>query len=149
MYRLFKIGIIAFAIFLALISHYVFPGWVSIIPWAILALILGYLSLTWKLAIKNGAFYGYFLFITYILIGYNGNMDRAGITRIILFSVFFSLIGALAGISGALMGFFIRQQWGKYSKKSIAGAMNKNEHFGANDHYTQFSSGRKPIINEQ
>lgn len=110
MRRIPKIAIVVFAILLAVFSYYFFVGWFNLIPWAIVTLIIGYNSYGYKDAVVKGALFGYFLFITYILIGYKGNMDKAGIFKIILFSIFFSLVGAVAGAIGAVIGYFIRRK---------------------------------------
>ena len=101
---------IILAIVLAVISYHFFTGWFNIIPWTIFALLTGYFSSNKKVAIFNGALFGFFLFFIYILIGYKGNSDRAAIIRILLFSLVFSLIGAVAGIIGALTGQFLKNK---------------------------------------
>jgi len=71
---------------------------------------VGYLSSSKKDAITKGVLFGYFLFITYILIGYKGSLDKASINRIVLFSILFSLVGGVAGIVGTLIGYFIKKK---------------------------------------
>jgi hypothetical protein len=58
----------------------------------------------------NGAIFGYFLFLVYILIGYGGKTDMKSIITITIFSLLFSLIGSVAGISGAFIGNFARKK---------------------------------------
>ena len=109
MMRIPKIAIVILAILLAIISYYVFVGWFNVVPWAIVVLIIGYTCSRNRDAVVKGSLFGYFLFITYILIGYKGNMDDSGIIKIVLFSIFFSLVGAVAGAIGSLIGYFIRR----------------------------------------
>jgi hypothetical protein len=101
---------IILAIAIAIISYHFFTGWYNIIPWTIFSLLTGYFSTNKKNAIINGSLFGFFLFFIYILIGYKGNSDRAAIIRIVLFSLAFSLVGAIAGIIGALTGQYLKNK---------------------------------------
>ena len=105
-----RILIIIAAILLAIVSYYFFVGWVNIIPWAVATIVIGYMSLGRKDTIINGALFGYFLFVTYILYGYRGNTDTKSISNIIIFSLLFSLIGAVAGIIGTFIGNLLRKK---------------------------------------
>jgi hypothetical protein len=80
------------------------------IPWAIIAILTGYLSPAKKDAIINGILFGYFLFLTYILIGYEGKMDSNSVRRIVLFSIAFSLVGGAAGFIGSAIGYMIKKK---------------------------------------
>lgn len=110
MNRFPKILIIVLAVIIAIISFYFISGWFNIIPWTLLTLIIGYLCSNMKNAMLKGVLFGYFLFLTYILIGYKGNTDKTGIMRIIFFSLSFSLIGGAAGLIGTLTGYFIKKR---------------------------------------
>jgi hypothetical protein len=105
-----KIIVIISGVLLAIISYNVLSGWLNIIPWSIIAIVIGYLSFSKKDAIAKGILFGYFLFLTYILIGYKGSLDIKSITRILLFSIAFSLIGGIAGFIGAFIGYFIKKK---------------------------------------
>ncbi len=105
-----KILAIISGIVLAIISYHFISGWITLIPWAMIAILTGYLSLTKKDAIINGILFGYFLFLTYILIGYDGKMDSNGIRRIILFSIAFSLVGGAAGFIGSAIGYMVKKK---------------------------------------
>ena len=105
-----RIAIILTSLLLGIISFYLFVGWYNIIPWTIVALLIGYLTSKRKDTIINGALFGYFLFLTYIITGYKGNMDKSSVVKFVLFLILFSLIGAIAGIIGALIGNFIRKK---------------------------------------
>ena len=87
---------------------YFFKGWVNVIPWTIISLSLGMYQSTRQNAIIHGAVFGYFLFFTYILVGYRGEMTIAGVFKILSFSILFSFVGALAGVIGAWLGHFLK-----------------------------------------
>lgn len=101
--------VIAVAILLAIGSFYYLAGWYNVIPWAIVSLIIGYNCKTTRSSLLAGAIFGYFLFLTYIFMGYTGNIDSASMLRFILFDVAFSLIGAAIGAGGAFGGFWARK----------------------------------------
>ncbi len=96
------------AVLLAILSYYFITGWYNIIPWAIAALIVGYFSKNRRYSIINGAIFGYFLFLVYILAGYSGKTDTTSIIKFILFDVFFSLAGAVACSIGAFVGNWLK-----------------------------------------
>jgi hypothetical protein len=86
-------------------------GWYDVFPWAIVALIIGYTSKTRRNSIINGAIFGYVLFLVYIFAGYNGKTDIAAMFHFILFNLFFSLVGAIAGGIGAFLGYLIKNKF--------------------------------------
>jgi lipopolysaccharide export LptBFGC system permease protein LptF len=98
------------SILLSIMSHYFFNGWINVIPWAIVALCIGYISNGRRDTIINGAIFGYLLFFVYIMIGYGGKTDTKTIITFILFALVFSLIGLLAGICGAFFGHLANQR---------------------------------------
>ncbi len=105
------------SILLAIASYYFFKGWFNIIPWAIAAILIGYVSSVRKNTVINGALFGYFLFITYILIGYKGKTDETSIIKFVLFTICFSLIGSVGGVTGALLGNFLYRKLKRYNEK--------------------------------
>jgi uncharacterized membrane protein (UPF0136 family) len=74
----------ASAVALGIVSYYFVQGWYNIIPWAIAALMVGYFSKNRRYSIINGAVFGYFLFLVYILVGYSGKTDTNSIIKFIL-----------------------------------------------------------------
>jgi hypothetical protein len=102
--------IIISAIALAIFSLFFLKGWYNVVPWALGSIIAGYFSFSRKDIIINGCLFGYFLFVFYILIGYNGKADPKSILNIFVFSSLFSLIGAIAGIIGAFAGNYLRKK---------------------------------------
>jgi len=96
------------AIGLSFLSNYYIKGWYNIIPWAIAALLIGYFSGSRRDAIINGAIFGYFLFLFYILLGYGGKTDAGSIMKFIAFNILFSLVGAIAGMIGAFIGNWLK-----------------------------------------
>jgi len=105
-----KIILIALlATLLAIVSYYFVPGWYNVIPWAIAALVIGYISEGRRNSMINGAVFGYFLFLVYILLGYSGKTDAGSLIKFCLFDLFFSLVGSIAGIAGAYIGNLFKQ----------------------------------------
>jgi hypothetical protein len=97
-----RLIIIASAIAIAILSYYFLNGWYNVIPWALASIVAGYFSLKRIDIVINGGLLGYFIFVTYILIGYTGKSDTKSSINIFIFSMLFSLIGAVAGIIGTL-----------------------------------------------
>lgn len=85
-------------------------NWLNLIPWAFIALIIGYLSLDKKSAIWNGTIYGYVLVIAFTLAGYGGEMTLLGWLKITIVGLILGLIGALLGGLGALVGNFLKRK---------------------------------------
>ena len=105
-----RILIFLTSILVAILSHYFLNGWVNIVPWAIVALYIGYTGDERRDTLFDGAIFGYFLFLVYIMIGYEGKTDTKSIITIILFALIFSLIGSVAGICGAFLGNLAKQK---------------------------------------
>jgi hypothetical protein len=105
--------IIAAGALLAAISNYFITGWYNIIPWAIAALLVGWLSETRRKSILNGAVFGYVLFLVYIWQGYSGKTDAGSMLKFVAFDAGFSLVGAVAGVVGAVVGSWIKGKIGK------------------------------------
>ena len=101
--------IIAAAALLAALSNYFIAGWYNIIPWAIAALLVGFLSDSRRYSIIYGAVFGYVLFLGYIWLGYNGKTDTGSIIKFLVFDVGFSLVGGVAGIVGAVIGNWLKK----------------------------------------
>jgi hypothetical protein len=116
--RFFKLITIFLAILIAIISYYFLEGWFNIFPWTIFTLLIGFFSLGKREMIFNGALFGYFLFLSYIIIGYKGNFDKTSIMKFILFALTFSLVGAIAGIIGALIGSFFKNKLSSKTNKA-------------------------------
>jgi len=94
---------------LGFITYRFLYGWYDVFPWAVVALIIGYISKSRRDSIINGAIFGYFLFLVYIYLGYRGKTDLNGTIRFILFDMFFSLVGAIAGGVGAFIGNWVKK----------------------------------------
>jgi hypothetical protein len=97
-------------VLLGVISYYLINGWYTIIPWAIVTLAIGYFSKTHINSLVNGAIFGYFLFLSYIFIGYQRKTDTESVLKFALFDVVFSLIGAGVGLAGGFGGFLMKNK---------------------------------------
>jgi hypothetical protein len=114
MKRIIKILVIALAaILLSIISFYFINGWYNLIPWGIVVMIIGYVSISRCDSIINGALFGYFLFLVYIFAGYKDKTDANRMLTFIPFDVFFSLVGAVAGGIGSFIGNWIGQKFAR------------------------------------
>lgn len=96
------------AVVIGYLSYRLMSGWYNIVPWAVAALSTGFFSKCRQGSLINGAIFGYFLFMAYIWLGYQGKTDEASILHFILFDLAFSLVGAMAGSIGARLGYVIR-----------------------------------------
>jgi len=96
-------------VLLGIISYYLINGWYNTIPWAIIALAIGYFSKSRNNSLINGAIFGYFLFLAYIFIGYQGKTDTHSVLKFVLFDFAFSLIGAVVGMAGGFGGFLTKR----------------------------------------
>jgi hypothetical protein len=98
MLKLF-VSIIAGAVLGILGSRYLFVGsWLSLIPWALVGLALGYWS--WKrVALINGAVYGFVLSFVFMAAGYSGNASL--VSRF----PFFAVLGLFGAVCGCGLGF--------------------------------------------
>ncbi|HVV54939.1 MAG TPA: hypothetical protein VHC47_06435 [Mucilaginibacter sp.] len=96
------------AVVLAVISDKFITGWYNLIPWGIAAFIIGYISKDRPTGIINAAIFGYVLSLVYIYLGYSGKTDSGSMIHFILFDVFVSLLGAVAGIICAFAGSRLR-----------------------------------------
>ena len=105
-----KLLICITGVLLGVISYYLINGWYNIIPWAIIALAIGYFSKSRVNSIINAAVFGYFLFLAYIFIGYQGKTDTDSVLKFILFDFAFSLIGAMVGLAGGFGGFLMKKE---------------------------------------
>ena len=105
-----RILIFLASILLSVLSHYFLNGWINVIPWGIVTIYIGYISVGRRNIVINGAIFGYFLFLIYILIGYGGKTDAKSLTTFIPFTLVFSILGSAAGIIGAFIGNFVKQQ---------------------------------------
>jgi hypothetical protein len=97
-------------VLLGVISYYLINGWYNTIPWAIIALAIGYFSKSRVSSIINGGIFGYFLFLAYIFMGYQGKTDTDSVLKFILFDFAFSLIGAVVGLAGGFGGFLMKKK---------------------------------------
>ena len=106
------------AILVGIITYYFMYGWYDVFPWAIVALIIGYTSKNRRDGMINGGIFGYFLFLVYIYLGYKGKTDLSSTFHFVLFDLLFSLVGAVAGVAGAVIGNWLK---GKVKQSGTTG----------------------------
>jgi hypothetical protein len=81
-------------------SRYLFVGsWLSLIPWAIAGLLIGYWCQKREWLI-NGSCYGFALSFVFMIAGYNGSASL--ISRL----PFFAILGVFGGICGLVLAWF-------------------------------------------
>jgi hypothetical protein len=81
-------------------SRVLFVGsWLSLIPWAIVGLAIGYWSQK-REAIINGGCYGFALAFVFMIAGYTGSASL--ISRLL----FFAILGIFGGLYGLILGMF-------------------------------------------
>lgn len=82
----------------ALGARYLFVGsWISLIPWTLVGLTLGYWSRRHRPALV-GAVYGFSLSFVFMVVGYAGQAPLS--TRILPFA----MLGAFGGVCGCVLG---------------------------------------------
>ena len=82
-----------------LASRYIFVGsWLSLIPWAIAGLALGFWSQR-RVAMINGTVYGFVLAFIFMVSGYSGSGSL--ISRL----PFFTVLGVVGAVCGLILGF--------------------------------------------
>ena len=109
-----KCTIVAFVgIVLGIIgARYIFVNSpLSLIPWGIVGLVIGYCSSNTKKSLGLGAVYGFLLAYSFMLASYNGAEPIA--TRLLPF-VIFGVVGAACGGTLAIIGFVTT----RYMRKS-------------------------------
>ncbi len=84
-------------------SRYLFAGsWLSLVPWAIVGLLIGYWSEKREWAI-NGSCYGFALSFVFMVAGYTGSASL--ISRL----PFFAMLGGFCGLILAWLGFTVKK----------------------------------------
>ena len=102
--------IVVTAMILGFISAHFFASWYNVIPWVIVAVIIGYESSGTKDIIINGSLFGYFVFLFYLLTSNIWNSDIKASITFSGFSLAFSVVGIFVGIAGVYIGNFIREK---------------------------------------
>lgn len=80
-------------------SKLLFLQWLTLIPWGLAALVIGYFSATRQESILAGLAYGFLLGFIFMLAGYSG-ADPV-ITKV----PFFVLLGIISAVCGAILAF--------------------------------------------
>ena len=77
-------------------SRFLFLQWLTLIPWGLAALLVGYFSTTRRQSVLNGIAFGFFMGFIFMAAGYTGNDPI--ITKI----PFFASLGIVSAACGAL-----------------------------------------------
>lgn len=94
-------SIIVGAILAFIADHILFVGSaLTLIPWAIIGIVLGLWNKSKKEALINGFVYGFILSFLFMIFGYEGVSGLLGKAL-----VFFVLLGVFGGICGSILGF--------------------------------------------
>jgi hypothetical protein len=96
------------AIFGFVNSHYLFvSSALSLIPWAIVALIIGFTSLNIKESLSISGVYGFILAYSFMLFNYEGHVSL--FTKLLAFFVL-GLVGAIYGIVFSVLGYLFKSK---------------------------------------
>lgn len=93
-----------------ILSCYFINGWYNVIPWAVVALLIGYCSKSRNMSLIKRAIFGYFLFVAYVIAGYKGSYDPQRVLKFVGFAVVFSLIGSVIVAAGGYGGFLMKKK---------------------------------------
>jgi hypothetical protein len=97
-------------------ARYLFVGsWLSLIPWGMVGLLIGYWSHMREWLI-NGSCYGFVIAFVFMMAGYAGNASL--ISRIPFFAIL-GLFGGLCGLVLGLMGFEIKQRLTTQGRRGV------------------------------
>ena len=77
-------------------------GWLNLIIWGIVGLVVGFAYRDTRKAKWAGGFYGFFLTISFLLLGFRGASDK--LFMFVLFSLGLSIIGIFCGLILAIIG---------------------------------------------
>ena len=84
-------------------------SWLSLIPWAVVGLLVGTCTNQRDDVRWPGAWYGFTLPIAFMLAGFRGDWTSGQVVGLAILSLVLGLIGALAGIALALLGRWLRR----------------------------------------
>jgi hypothetical protein len=89
-------------------SRYLFVGsGLTLIPWGVIGIVLGWWSANRKEALVNGSVYGFLLAFSFMLAGYQGSAPI--ISRIPFFAIL-GLVGAICGLTLAAVGYYAKKK---------------------------------------
>lgn len=87
-------------------ARYVFVGSaLSLIPWGLAVIAVGYFALTWRDALLGGFVFGFTLAFGFMLFGYQGT---ARVVQVLIPFSLIGLVGAVCGAIGVTVGHSIR-----------------------------------------
>ena len=87
-------------------SKLLFLGWLTVIPWGLAALLVGYLALNRRQALFAGVVFGFFLGFVFMIGGYSGSDPL--LSKLLPFALI-GVVTAAVGAIAAVIGSFARQ----------------------------------------
>ena len=88
-------------------SKILFVGsWLTLIPWGIGGLVVGFFTKNKKEAVLSGIIYGFVLSVVFLIAGYNGTRS---LLSVLPFFILLGLFGGVCGLVLALAGYFLRR----------------------------------------
>ncbi len=91
----------------ALSAHTFFiHSWLALVPWGIVGIAIGYFSGGKKQGIWAGAFYGFFLCVSFLIAGFKGS----SFVRLIPLLIAMGLLGKLSGLVLGIIGNWIKNK---------------------------------------
>ena len=85
-------------------------SWIAVVPWGLLALGVGIMSNDRKAALWNGAAFGYFMSLAFLIGSFHGANDKLG--SFTLFAFVLSAFGGACGLMLAWLGHYLRKMFG-------------------------------------
>lgn len=93
----------------AALTYWYLSGWYSIIPWIAIVLVIGLINKYRIRATNQGALFGFALFLTYLIMGYEGKRDFLSLFKFAGLALLLSLLGAICGIIGTYIGYYLKK----------------------------------------
>ena len=84
-------------------THILLIGWYNLFFWAAVGILIGWFGKEKKTTLWAGAWYGFFMSMSFLLSGFQGSSDK--FFSFVIFSLGLSIVGALGGMLTAWIGY--------------------------------------------